>query len=213
MAKATKTKQISHAAPTIRKIKLDTPVAKAKVVKPAIKKPIITIEKIKIVDKTFFLIGFTKIESDHSTSSHPGELYEGRFIHPDTHEKFRRLRIHWAILCGYIPSIKVKDVENYDTTVLDSYVVSGISIKPEEDFQLTGYRINELKKAVNTTTPYTLFNQDEKSAYRFSDEIRDLIDDIVIDVQEYIAGKKVGEDPQGKLALPERMEEEELEEA
>jgi hypothetical protein len=127
-------------------------------------------------------------------------------MHPDLKNKFSEFRIHLALLCDYLSTQQVKSLEKYNQDLVEKFHVSSVSIKDEEGIVITGHKVTARKKAVILNSPFTLFDEDKKSAYRYADELKDLVDEFVKEVLQYLDGSKVGEDPQGKLEFPEREE-------
>ena len=174
--------------------------------KPAKNKTIITIEKVRIEKEDSLTINFSKV-SNGSSSHHSDTFYQR--MHPDLKKKFSEFRIHLALLCDYVSTQQLKSLEKYNKDLVEKFHVTSISIKPDEGVVITGHKMTKMKKAVILNSPFTLFNQDEKTAYRYQQELSDLVQELINEVMQYLNGKK-GEEPQGSLEFPDEKEEDSL---
>jgi hypothetical protein len=174
--------------------------------KKTVEKTIITIEKVKVEKDDALTINFSKVSN--GSSSHHSDSFDQR-MHPDLNKKFGEFRIHLALLCDYVSTQQLKSLEKYNKELVEKFHVSSISIKPDEGVVITGHKITKLKKAVILNTPFTLFNQDEKTAYSYQKELSDLVEDFIKEVLEYLDGSKKGEDPQQSFDFDKKKKEEE----
>lgn len=158
------------------------------------------IEKIKVENKDQLAVIFTRIESDGATGKY-GVMYD-RICHPDLRNAIQDMNIHLALMCGYLSTKQIKSLDKYEPEQLKPFHISGISIKHDEGITITGHRINEQKKAVILNTPYALFSEDDKSRYRWMDDLQVTLAIIIDEVKQYIDGSKQGVE-QLKLELPE----------
>jgi hypothetical protein len=113
-------------------------------------------------------------------------------VHQDLKNAFIGLHIHWAVMTGFITTKQVKNIDSYDSELIKDIHVSGIIRGGNEDEEyiiLTGYRIGEYNKASNMNTPLFRIEEDEKTAYKFMDELLDVIENIEKEVNLNLGGK------------------------
>ena len=166
---------------------------------PALPKSAITIEKVKMEKDDALFVVFSKIAN--GSTSHHSDTFEQR-MHPDLKGKFREFRVHLALLCDYISTQQVKDLDKYNQELVDKFNVSSVSIK-EDGCVITGYKITKSGKAVILNTPFTLFESEGENSYHYAEELETLIGQFVAEVLQYLDGSKKGEDPQQSIEFPE----------
>lgn len=169
---------------------------------PVLKKgKVITIlEKIKVENHDHLAVQFSRIEADEASAKYA--VFYDRIMHPDLRNAIQDLDIHLALLCGYLSTKQIKSLDKYEPEQLKPFKISGISIKHEEGITITGHRINDQKKAVILNTPYTLFNEDAKTRYRWMDDLLITLAIITDEVMHYLDGSKQGVE-QTKIEFPE----------
>lgn len=168
------------------------------------------VTEVRVVDRSFLSVSYSKIEADGSTSNHAGVVFEGRFAHPDTLAIFQDLRVHFALACEFISVKQLKSIDDYNQSLVEKFTVLKVKIKKEEGVSLTGYKLLN-KGPWNFTAPFIRFSDDEQSAYRYIDELTEKVEQLEEEVIKYIEGSKVGKDPQGTLEFPsDNYSEEEL---
>jgi hypothetical protein len=136
-----------------------------------------------------------------------GELtYEkGPGAHPDFKGKVSKLAVHYGILTGYIKPGAIKNIAEYADPIVESFYVSGFSVSGEDEDEgvvLTGHRVLPNGKAIILNTPFYRFNEDDKTRYKFMDELMLAIEDCKDEAKQYLNGK-VEKDPQGELGFTE----------
>ena len=161
----------------------------------------LSIQKAKIFDSNFLSITYSKLSPDGTHSEHPGEAYPERYMHKDLRSKFKALAIHLALAMGYIAKDEIKNIKRYNKELVDSFTVTGVSIKAGEGVVITGHKKTEFKAVANFNTPFTRFGEDESAAYPFVEDLQEKLDELVEEVKQYLEGTKVGENPQGELAF------------
>lgn len=174
-------------------------------VKPAVKSAQYSIEKVKIENDHHLNVTYGIIHIDGSHEYHPGVSHD-HFMHQDLKSIFLKLRIHLAVLCDYIPVKQIKNIEAYSESLVEKFRVTTVTIKQGEGVVITGYRKTHRKKTVTLNTPFTLTEEDEKTAYRFLDDLNTILSELLEETEKYIRRTKVGEDPQGKLDLKDPVE-------
>jgi hypothetical protein len=122
-------------------------------------------------------------------------------VHKDLSQSFQNLAIHLAILTGYVSVKQVKNIETPKEELSEGFHVNGISVKSGDDpgVVISGHRILDNGKAVILNTPFTRFDEGEESAYKFQDDLQDKIERAEVEINGYLEGEKLGDDPQ--LAL------------
>jgi hypothetical protein len=174
-------------------------------------KSALTIEKVKMVKNDYLKVDFSKIEPDATTSS---DSYENKMrpVHPDCRAAFKNLSVHLGLLCDYLSTRQIKEIDKYDQELVEAFHVTGISIgggDGEEGIVLTGHKITKSGKAVILNSPFTRFEEDEKTVYRHVDNLRTRVDAVIQEAKLYLEGKR-GEEAQQKLEFPEKENEESL---
>lgn len=157
-----------------------------------------TIDKAKVVKGETLEVTLREIGPDKkaytSSQSHPSQ------VHPDLLAAFKTLRLHFALLSGYIQfkGIKEKDFNNEE--LVEDYTVIGVSLKEGDNpgFVLTGQKKLANGKAVTLNTPFTRFEESEETGYKFINDLQGKLDRVVEEVKEYLGGK-FADDPQGRL--------------
>lgn len=133
--------------------------------------------------------------------------------HEDFIHAMDRIRVHFAILTGYLKPADVKDPETFTGPAgfLEGFKVSSVSISGEEEDQgvvISGHRnLPVSNKAVILNSPFTRINEDDKTRYKFMDELVDQLDEIKGEAKKFIGGKFEA-DPQQELFEKENVENE-----
>lgn len=174
-------------------------------------KIIVTLEKASMQKNNNLLVSFSKMENDGSISNHPGETYD-RIIHPDLKACFNSLDVHWGFLSTFLSVKGYKNIDSIDAAITKNFKCTGVIIKPEEAVMLIGHKLTDDGKAVNLNTPYRKFEEDDKNAYKFMENLTTVLERLTSEVLQYIDGTKKGEEPQLKLELPEQENEYDFEE-
>lgn len=119
-------------------------------------------------------------------------------VHKDLTQSFQNLAIHLALLTGYVSVKTVKNIETPKAELTEGFHVNGISVKTGDDpgVVISGHRILENGKAVILNTPFTRFEEGEESAYKFTDDLVNRIERAELEVNAYVDGSKLGDDPQ-----------------
>lgn len=148
--------------------------------------------KVKIIQKKNAEILFRQKNDDGKTIK--GTHESDGIPHPDFFTAMKSLRVHYAILTGYEQPKNVKKPEEHNTELIESFHVSGFSIhgKDEEDqaIIITGHRIHPISgKAIIINTPLTKLNEDEKTSYKFSEQLIEAVDQVKKEAKAYMGGK------------------------
>lgn len=151
----------------------------------------VNITGVKINKKDELIITVIKIESDGSTTESP-ETHKGRTAHADLKAAFTALRPHLALLCEYLSTQQIKDVENYSEEHVEKFVVRAVSMNGE-GYVISGHKIRKDGKAIQLNTPYQLIEQDEKTQYRYMTDLEAKVAELLVEVKLYQTGEKVGE--------------------
>lgn len=160
----------------------------------------VTIEKVKL-GKKGLIVNLSVLEKDGSITREPGRA-STRPVHPDLKAAMSAFAIHWALLLGFVRQVNIKDIKNYDPELVEDITISGITITGEdgdEGIIITGQKYTARKKSFNTNTPLERFEEVQETRYKFMDDVVELKDKLFAEVQDYISGKKVGEEEQGSL--------------
>lgn len=164
----------------------------------------VTIEKVKLGKKDSLVILLSTIEADGSTTK--DSKTSGRPCHPDLKAALSSLSIHWAILNDYLSVRAVKDINDYDRELVETVHVSGISIggnDGEEGLMILGHKFSRRKKAIIINTPFERFEEVSETRYKYMDDLESKIGILFKEVEQYLDGSKVGENPQQQMEFPE----------
>lgn len=132
-----------------------------------------------------------KVKEEHQTKPHADLL-----------QSYENLRVHFALLTGYIGIKQVKKIETPPEELIESFSVHSISVKSGDDpgVVITGQKTLEDGKKVTVNTPFTRFGEsDEAKGYRYIDDLIDKIDRANQEQTAYLDGSKKGDDPQQTL--------------
>lgn len=125
------------------------------------------------------------------------EIHKG-LIHADLKSAFNRLRIHLAILCGYVKPSAVDDIIKPAEKLMENFHVHAYSIGGDDNnsgIVISGHHIVPGSgMAVTLNTPFTRFDIDPKSRYVYMDDVRAAVTVIESEIQEYLGGKR-GKEP------------------
>lgn len=172
------------------------------------KKIDIVIEKMKIKND-HLTVTFHRPEADSTTTI--GSESRKSIVHADLKTALQACRIHLGLLCDFISTKQLKDINEYNPDIVERFHVTAISISGSEDDQgvtLTGHKIIEKNgKALILNSPYTRFEENPETAYKYIEDLRTCVNDVMSEVRQYMDGSKLGEEVQGKLDLPDPEDE------
>jgi len=149
----------------------------------------IQIKKVRLTKQERLEIKYKKEEADKSTSE--VEEKHGSKVHNDFKDALDKMRIHMAMLFGFVRPNEIKDPVSYMTGV-ENYFVQSFSISGEDEDQgivISGYRILPSKKAAIINTPFTRFNEDETTRYKHMDELLKVVTEVREETIKYMGGK------------------------
>lgn len=167
----------------------------------------IQIKSIKIKDD-YPVIVYSQLVDGNKTGKLTFE--DGSKAHQDFIKTLPPLAAHYAILTGYIKPGPIKDITKLDDPILADFHISGFHISGDDEDEsiiITGHRIvPESGKAVILNSPLRRFNEDDKTRYKFMDELLLAVAYAKEEAIEYIGGK-VYKEPQMQLELKDPDEE------
>ena len=150
----------------------------------------------KVKDGDGLELTFSRTDPDKSqvkgTEEHKG------LVHPDLIDATKALRIHLAILCGYVKESQVEDIAMPDEALMEKFFVSGISLGGSEDkpgVMITGRIITYRGKSVSINTPFELFEQAPESRYTYMDDFIAKVETLKKESTAYYNGEKRGTPP------------------
>ncbi len=150
----------------------------------------VEIKKVKKTKAERLEITYKKEDADNS-SCEVTEKHASR-VHVDFNKALDELRVHFGLLTGYIKASDVKQPKDYGKEI-DSFHVSGFSIGGEDEDQgivITGHRILPGSgKAIILNSPFTRFNEDPATRYKFMDELIKVLVDVKDETTKYMGGK------------------------
>lgn len=162
----------------------------------------LTIEKAKLIKQGEKVEITFKKQSDNGMKSNGGELFHA-VPHPDLKKAFEALTIHFCLMTGQVPVKSVKDVSNYKPEIVEGFRVSSYSIGGDrEGITITGTRLLPNGKAFNSNTPYYKFEESDQTRYTFMDELLEDLRSLEYELQQYVSGSKLGNEPQLNMFEP-----------
>lgn len=125
--------------------------------------------------------------------------------HPDLILSLANLRVHFGLLTGYLPLKAVKKIDSPAEDIVESFNVTGFSVKTGEDegVVITGGKTLENGKYVPVNTPFTRFGESDETAYKFLDDLEDKIKRASEEVHAYQHDDKWADQPQQSLPFGE----------
>lgn len=160
----------------------------------------LTIDKAKLVKGE--TLDYQYLKTDDTGAKSKGSESLKAPVHADLKQAFENLGIHLAIMCGYVPSSKVKDIETPKPELSEGFHVTSYSIGGDEDDQgvvISGHKLLPDGKAVILNTPFRRFTESEQSRYVFMDDLQERLDRLDTEVRSYVDGSKRGADAQLNL--------------
>jgi hypothetical protein len=173
----------------------------------------VTITLVKINKDYEVIIGSKKLETDGSTTELPNESHKGRTAHPDLRDAFKRLRIHFALIHEYISIRPNFGIEDYNQENIEPFIVKGVSVSVKDSsdqFVITAQR--KLKSGKFTPAQNTvpvMVDENEKTRYKYMDELVADVINLFDETKKYQSGEKVGELQQTALPFKDAEDEEE----
>lgn len=154
----------------------------------------IKILKAKIVKKETLSVEYSREEKDKSITI-VNEEHRAP-VHQDLRNAFVGLHIHFAILSDYVRVKQVKDIESYDSELIEGFSVSCLHKGGAEDetyIILTGSKITASGRAVTINTPILKIEEESEKGYKYLDELLDRVEQVEKEVKEYLRGKHAPE--------------------
>lgn len=143
-------------------------------------------ENVLEIDYTEPLAGFTSPPERNNIFKTPG-------AHPHLRTALEGLRIHYAIMMGWIMPIQVEDIADSDHLVQDKYFVSGFNYFTDKDginsIMITGYHI-VMDHACPTNSPKWVLTEDGPKDYIFAKHINKVIAKISRELSRYMFENK-----------------------
>jgi hypothetical protein len=156
------------------------------------------IEKAKVIKGETLEVTLQKPGPDgkkfYAVETHPST------VHPDLLQAYANLRLHFALLSGYMPVKGIKEKDFVKEDLVEEFTVIGFSLKDGDNpgFVLTGQKKLANGKVVTVNTPFTRFEESEETGYKFIEDLEEKIQRAVKEVEEYLGGK-FATDPQQQL--------------
>jgi hypothetical protein len=120
------------------------------------------------------------------------DKYKG-LVHQDLRNAIDGLKIHYAMVAGFVPTDAVEDIAQPDMALFEKYHVHGYSIGGDDDkpgITISGHVINYRGKAVNYHTPFELFDCAPESRYMYMDDLQARLRVCEQEVEKYLGGKR-----------------------
>lgn len=127
-------------------------------------------------------------------------------IHDDLRSAFSRLIPHFILLTEELPTDKVKGIiENsleLPEDIEQKYTVTEFALSGSEDAKsivITGYKVLSNDKSISFSTPSQKLYEDKSEGYKFDNFLREDVDHLLNEVQEYMDGKQAPRTAVGTL--------------
>ena len=134
-------------------------------------------------------------------------------IHDDLRNAFKKLIPHFILLTEELPEDKMKGIIEIDLQLPEDiekkYQVNAFSLSGSEDNQsitITGFKVLSNDRIVSFSSPSQKLYEDRVEGYKFTDELRDALEHLVSEVQEYMDGKQAPKTNVGTFNFPEDEE-------
>lgn len=125
-------------------------------------------------------------------------------IHPDLKKAFAALVPHLVLLCEFS---SVKSLDKLTEAETEPFTVTSYSIGGKDDentgIVLTGQKKLKTGKVMVFNTPFTRFEEDEKSGYRFVDDLQTKLGILNDEIEKFLFEGKQADPAQRSLAFPE----------
>jgi hypothetical protein len=166
----------------------------------------VTIKKAKLVKKgESFDVLYERITEEEKAPVSVSETHKTP-VHPDMRAAFDNLRIHLAVLCGYVLKKEVKDIETPKEELYNAFHVTAFSMGKDKDdpgIVLSGHKILANGKAQILNCPFTRFEEGEQSVYPFVDDLVKKVARLQLEINAYLFEGKRADDPQQQLPFGE----------
>lgn len=127
-------------------------------------------------------------------------------VHPDFKVRMQALAVHAVLITELADPVKVKDLDEFHSPLLDKVSVKGISIggESEEGVTITFELKLSTGRVININTPFTKYYE-ENNGYRFGSDLQIHVDEFLTEVEAYLNGK-YGEGTQLQIEFDENEE-------
>lgn len=126
--------------------------------------------------------------------------------HADFENSLLGMRIHLAVLTGYVTTKQVKKIDSYDSALVEDFMVTGYSTKVKagepDGITITGYKLTPYGTVI-LNAPYLKFQSEEDSQYAFISHLMERLEVCDKEATDYVTGAKRAPKPQLQLDLPE----------
>jgi hypothetical protein len=154
------------------------------------------IVKVKLIEGTTPLISFVTGEGRKKAKT---TIESKTPVHDDFKSAFAGLTLHFTLLAGFVDISEIKQFGNPPKKATEDFRVSGYSIGGADDdpgIIITGIRTLKNGKTVTVNTPFTRFNEETETGYKFIDQLLESIDRVEKESAEYLDNGKSAPDPQ-----------------
>lgn len=167
------------------------------------------ITKVKLIKGGDSGLEISTVKTELNKSTTKANEEHSAPVHVDLKGAMKAIAIHFGILSDYIKVKDVKNIERYDTKLIEDFVVTGFSVKGDEEDRgvvITGMKKKANGKFIIINTPFTRFIEAEGSEYVYIEQLQDRINEVEREVKAYLGGK-VAPDPQQSFDFPEHADE------
>lgn len=134
-------------------------------------------------------------------------------IHDDLRNAFKKLIPHFILLTEEMSEDRMKGIiENnllLPEDIENKYQVSSFALGGSEDNQtitISGFKVLSNDRIVSFSSPSQKLYEDRADGYKFSEELREALEHLVSEVQEYMDGKQAPKTNVGTFDFPEDEE-------
>lgn len=152
---------------------------------------------------TGLIISLEEIDDNGEKVTSPAETHSA-IVQKEITDQFDRMRVHFAIMAGYIKAGDVEDIAAPDESLADSFHVKQFSIGGDVDdgtdgVTLSGSKILPNGKSHNFNTPFYRFNEGDASRYAHMDDLIACLTVLETEIIAYKKGEKRGQPVQPEL--------------
>lgn len=156
---------------------------------------------------TGLIISFEETDDKGEKVTGPAETHSA-IVQKEITDEFDRMKVHFAIMSGYLKAGEVEDIAAPDLALVESFTVKQFSIGGSVDdgtdgVTLSGSKILPNGKSHNFNTPFYRFNEGDASRYTFMDDLLACLNNLETEIIAYKKGEKRGQPVQPELPYEE----------
>lgn len=145
--------------------------------------------KVTLRDYMFLNLEFDEV--DFEATDHVKKVCN-KPIHDDLKAVIKSFDRHCVLINELVDMKKVKgDIGQWDDSILENITVKSITLN-DEAAAISFDRKLSTGKVIPQSTPSTKFFDDAATKYKYQSELQELVQKLIDEVEEYLAGTKLG---------------------